>query len=70
MLLLIDTREEPRRREPRRLPRWLAVLVLLLVLALAFGGVIGVILLFTAICLAVDRLLPSAEWSGLRHHRQ
>ncbi len=72
MFFLVDTRdrERPERPAPKRLPRWLAVVVILLVAGLAFGGIVGVIALFTAVCLLVDRVLPSAEWSGLRDYRQ
>ena len=70
MLFLIDTREPPPKREPARLPRWVAVLVLLIVVGIVTGGIIGVIALFSAVCLLIDRALPSVSHGGLRDYHQ
>ena len=70
MFLLVDTRDHKPRREPRRLPRWLALLAILIVVAFATGGVIAVIAWFSILCLLVDRALPSVSEGGLRNYRQ
>ena len=70
MFLLVDTRDHKPRREPRRLPRWLALLAILIVVACATGGVIAVIAWFSILCLLVDRALPSVSEGGLRNYRQ
>ena len=70
MFFLVDTRDHGPRREPRRLPRWLAVLAVLIVVAFATGGVIGILAWFTILCLVVDRALPSVSEGGLRNYRQ
>jgi hypothetical protein len=70
VLFLIDTREQPPKREPPRLPKWLAAVVLLFVVGVVTGGVIGVICLFTAVVVIIDRALPSVTNGGLRDYHQ
>lgn len=70
MFFLIDTREQPPRREPQRVPRWVGAFVLLVVVGIVTGGVIGVIALFSAVCLLIDRVLPSVAHGGLKDYRQ
>ena len=70
VFFLVDTRDHRPRREPRRLPRWLALLAILIVVAFATGGIIAVIAWFTILCLLVDRALPSVSEGGLRNYRQ
>ena len=70
MLFLIDTRQQPPRREPPRLPKWLAAVVLLFVAGVVTGGVIGVICLFTMVVVIIDRALPAVTNGGLRDYRQ
>jgi hypothetical protein len=71
VFFLVDTRDQrPPRREPRKIPRWVALVAILVVVALATGGVIALIAWFTIVCLLVDRALPSVSEGGLRHYRQ
>jgi predicted lysophospholipase L1 biosynthesis ABC-type transport system permease subunit len=70
VFFLVDTREQKPRREPQRIPRWVGAFVLLVVVGIVTGGVIGVIALFTAICLLIDRVLPAVAQGGLRDYRQ
>jgi hypothetical protein len=70
VFFLVDTRDHRPRREPRRLPKWLAAVAILVVVAFATGGIIAVIAWFTIVCLLVDRALPSVSQGGLRHYRQ
>ena len=70
MFFLVDTRDRAPRREPRKLPKWLALLAILVVVAFAAGGVIALIAWFTIVCLLVDRALPSVSEGGLRNYRQ
>jgi hypothetical protein len=71
MFFLVDTRDRPPpRREPSRIPPWVGIFVLLVVVGIVTGGVIGVITLFTAIVLLLDRALPWVERGGLGDYRQ
>ena len=70
MFFLVDTRERRPRREPDRLPRWVAVVTVLVVIGVVSGGLVGVIALFAAVVLLVDRALPAVREGGLHDHRQ
>jgi hypothetical protein len=70
VFFLVDTRDQRPKREPHRLPKWLALVAILVVVAFATGGVIALIAWFSIVCLLVDRALPSVSEGGLRNYRQ